>query len=428
MSDEKKGNPKFDLNKHTFRLLQQEPFFAALSRRIHKYPTTIIPTAGVRVNPNSAQFEMVYNPEFFEKLPDNQKLGVLMHEFYHIIFEHLTTRLPEGGMSMVWNVATDLAINSHLMGKLPEQGCFPSKVGTPFEDYPIGLSSEAYFKMLKEDEQFKPKDPQDGEGEGQEGQEGQQGQGGSQGQQGQGNQQGQGSNLGDYNMDDHGGWENIDAETKAMAKERLRDAVEKAAKEASSGKGWGTVSSAVRKQIMDMINPKVDWKKVLRYFIKTSQRSSKRSTVRKINKRFPYIHSGKKITRQAKIAISIDQSGSVSDQMLAAFFAELNTLSSLAEFTVIPFDTEVDESQVFVWKKGEKKTWERVLCGGTCFNAPTKYVNKKGRFDGHIILTDMEAPKPVRSNCQRMWMTDERGKANPYFNTQERVIAIDVKP
>ena len=94
MSDEKKGNPKFDLNKHTFRLLQQEPFFAALSRRIHKYPTTIIPTAGVRVNPNSAQFEMVYNPEFFEKLPDNQKLGVLMHEFYHIIFEHLTTRLP----------------------------------------------------------------------------------------------------------------------------------------------------------------------------------------------------------------------------------------------------------------------------------------------------------------------------------------------
>ena len=30
MSDEKK-KPKFDLNKHTFRLLQQEPFFAALS-------------------------------------------------------------------------------------------------------------------------------------------------------------------------------------------------------------------------------------------------------------------------------------------------------------------------------------------------------------------------------------------------------------
>jgi predicted metal-dependent peptidase len=415
MSEEKKPNkPKFDLNVHTFRLLQQEPFFAALSRRIHKYPTSAIPTAGVCVNKNTAQFEMVYNPEFMEKLPDNQKLGVLMHEFYHIIFEHLTTRLPEGGMSKMWNVATDLAINSHLMDKLPEQGCFPSKEGTPFEKYPVGLSSEAYYKMLQEDEQFKPKDG-DGDGEGQ---------GGGQGQP---NGQGQGGgDLGDYNMDSHDGWADADPETKAMAKERLRDAVEKAAKESASGKGWGTVSSATRKRIMDMITPKVCWRKVLRYFVKTSQRSSKRSTVRKLNKRFPYIHAGKKVTRQAKIAISIDQSGSVSDGMLASFFAELNTLSQFAEFTVIPFDTEVDETEVFVWKKGQKKNWERVLCGGTCFNAPTKYVNKQN-FDGHIILTDMEAPKPVRSTCQRMWMTDEDGKANPYFNTQERVIAIDVK-
>ena len=413
MSDDK---PKFDLNKHTFRLLQQEPFFAALSRRIHKYPTNAIPTAGVCINKETAQFEMVYNPEFMANLPDNQKLGVLMHEFYHVIFEHLTTRLPEGGMSMIWNVATDLAINSHLMDKLPEQGCFPSKVGTPFEKYPVGLSSEAYYKMLQEDEQFKPKDQQNGQG-------GQGGEGGDQ----DGQSQGQGSGgLEDYNMDDHNGWGDADAETKAMAKERLRDAVEKAAKEAASGKGWGTVSAQTRKQIMDMINPKVCWRKVLRYFIKTSQRANKRSTVRKINKRFPYIHAGKKTTRQAKIAISIDQSGSVSDGMLAAFFAELNTLSKLAEFTVIPFDTEVDESQVYVWKKGERRTWERVLCGGTCFNAPTKYVNSKS-FDGHIILTDMEAPKPVKSNCQRLWMTDENGKSNPYFNTKERVIAIDSK-
>ena len=408
MSDKKTKKPKFDLNVYTFRLLQQEPFFAALSRRIHKYSTNAIPTAGVCVNKSTAQFEMVYNPEFMESLPDNQKLGVLMHEFYHIIFEHLTTRLPEGGMSKMWNVATDLAINSHLMDKLPEQGCFPSKVGTPFEKYPIGLSSEAYYKMLQEDEQFK-KEPQDGEGQG-----------------GQGGQGGEGEELSDYNMDSHDGWGDADSETRAMAKERLRDAVEKAAKEAASGKGWGTVSSSVKKQIMDMITPKVDWRKVLRYFVRTSQRSNKRSTVRKLNKRFPYIHAGKKITRQAKIAISIDQSGSVSDQMLAAFFTELNTLSSIAEFTVIPFDTEVDENEVFVWKKGQKKTWSRVLCGGTCFNAPTKYVNGQN-FDGHIILTDMEAPKPVRSLCQRLWMTNENGKANPYFNTQERVIAIDIK-
>ena len=399
---------KFDLNMHTFRLLQQEPFFASLSRRIHKAPSKHIPTAGVRINPQSAQFEMLYNPDFMASLTDKQKLGVLMHEFYHIIFEHVTTRLPSEGMSMKWNVATDLAINSHIMDMLPEGGCIPSKVGTPFENYPVGLSAEAYLKIIENDEQFKKEDGQGGQGDG--------------GDPSQG--QGQGSSLGDHVLDDHSGWGDVDEETKAMAKERLKDAMEKAAKDASSGQGWGSISADVRKQIMDAITPKIDWRKVLRYFIKTSQRSNKRSTVRRLNRRFPYIHAGRKVTRQAKIAISIDQSGSVSDTMLASFFAELNSLSSLAEFTVVPFDTEVDESLVYTWKKGERKMWERVKCGGTCFDAPTRYVNDNG-FDGHIILTDMEAPKPISSKCQRMWMTDQRGKENPYFSTNERVIAID---
>ena len=72
----------FDLNKHAARLLMQEPFFAALSRTIEKRATTAIPTAGVRINPRSAQFELLYNPEFLGSLPDNQKLGVLKHVIF----------------------------------------------------------------------------------------------------------------------------------------------------------------------------------------------------------------------------------------------------------------------------------------------------------------------------------------------------------
>jgi len=384
---------KFDLNEYTFALLRQEPFFAALSRRITKMPTNSIPTAGVCINKDTAQFEMIYNPEFMGGLSTSHLQGVLMHEFYHIIYEHVTGRLPPEGMNIMWNIATDLAINSHIADKLPEEACIPTK--GRFEKYPSGLSAEQYYKLLKEDEQFQK---QEGDGEGGEGQ--------------------------PNSLDDHSGWGDADSETKAMAKERLRQAVEEAAKEASTKGSWGSVSSEMRKKIMDMINPKVDWRKVLRYFIKTSQRSNKRSTVRRINKRFPYIHAGKKVTRHAKIAISIDQSGSVSDKMLAAFFSELGNLAKYAEFTVIPFDTEVNEQHIYVWKKGQRKTWDRVMCGGTCFNAPTKYVNSK-QFDGHIILTDMCAPKPMSSNCQRMWMTDVDGKNAQYFTTNERVIVID---
>jgi predicted metal-dependent peptidase len=388
----------FDLDKHTWRLLQSEPFFAALSRRIHKTATTAIPTAGVKLNPSSAQFEMIYNPDFFESLSDVEKLGVLKHEYYHIIFEHVTGRLPPEGMNVMWNIATDLAINSHLKGELPENCCMPEV--DRFKDYPAGKSAEWYYSKLQQEQE-----DQDEEGSGE----------------GEGSG---GGDLSDQQFDNHDGWTEADSDTREMAKERLRQAVEASAKEAQNQGSWGSMSSDMRKKIMDMITPKIDWRKVLRYFIKTSQRANKRSTVRRINKRFPYIHAGKKVNRTAKIAISIDQSGSVSDKMLAAFFSELNGLAKLAEFTVVPFDTQVAEDQVYVWKKGQNKAWERVLCGGTCFNAPTKWVNER-EFDGHIVLTDLCAPKPIASKCQRMWMTDTDNASNPYFTTNERVIAID---
>ena len=179
----------------------------------------------------------------------------------------------------------------------------------------------------------------------------------------------------------------------------------------------------IKKDILARVDGTLDWRKVLRYFIKTSQKANKSSTVKRINRRYPYLHPGRKTNRQANIAISIDQSGSVDDGMLAAFFAELNKLAEIATFTVIPFDTGVSEEHVFVWNKGRSVQHKRVLTGGTCFDAPTTYVNERD-FDGHILLTDMYAPKPKPSKCQRMWLTTPYHAKNPYFQTNERVVAI----
>ena len=404
----------FDLKLHAYRLLMDEPFFAALSRKIEKRADYNIPTAGVRVDPESAQFEMIYNPDFFASLSEEHVRGVLKHEFYHLIFEHVTSRKPEGVPHKAWNIAADLAINSHLQGELPEMACMPG-VG-PFEDLPLHQTAEWYLANL----------PQKDEGEG-EGDSSESGEGDASGESGG---EGQPSDGSPGSFDDHSGWDdNADSPQQQaanqMAKERLKNAMKEAAKEASqSAKGWGSMSGEVKEEILKRLESKVDWRKVLRYFIKTSQRASRRSSVKRINKRYAYIHPGKKVQRQAKIAIAIDQSGSVSNDMLSAFFAELNSLAKLAEFTVVPFDTQVDPSKVYVWKKGKSQAAERVLHGGTDFDAPTKYVNDNS-FDGVIILTDMEAPKPKACKAQRMWMTDERGASRPYFKTNEKVIVID---
>ena len=70
------------------------------------------------------------------------------------------------------------------------------------------------------------------------------------------------------------------------------------------------------------------------------------------------------------------------------------------------------------------KKWERVRYGGTNFDPPTQYVNERD-FDGHIVLTDLCAPKPIPSKCQRMWMTTRYYAERPNFSTTERIIAID---
>ena len=293
---------------------------------------------------------------------------------------------------MKWNFATDLSINC-LIGekKLPETCLMPGK--DDFADYPPFLTAEKYLDMLNNDENADEKMKNNGGGQ----------------------------------LDEHEDWkEGQKSGSSDVAKQRLKEIVKQAAEEAARQNKWGSVTAECRKEIMKSLGPSVDWRKVLRYFVGQAQKADKTSTMRRINRRYPYIHAGRKSNRIANIAISIDQSGSVDDAMLASFYAELNKLSELATFTVIPFDHRVFEEKVYVWKKGEKRKRERVLTGGTDFNAPTTYVNERG-FDGHIVLTDGYAPKPKASRCRRMWVLPQAEKGREYFNTNETRVYVKIR-
>ncbi len=420
----------FNLDEHIIGLLSDEPFFAALSRKLEKVATKTVPTAGVKFNEERCRFEMFYNPEFLSGLHKQDSKfvkGVLLHEFYHIVLLHVTTRLPSGGMSKKWNIATDLAINSELTNyeidntkesgysvlnsMLPLDMAVIPSVGQ-FAKYPPCLSAEEYMSMLPD---IKGGDSADDNSKSESGD----------GDEKQDSPSSSGDQKSEKQFDDHSDWGDSDGtdEKRKIAEERLKESIKEAFVEAQS-KGYGSISQPMRQAIKEVITPKVNWRSVLRSFVKASQRANKTSTIKRLNRRYAYIHPGRKAQRQAKIAVSIDQSGSVSDSMLAAFYSELEKLAQLAEFTIVPFDTEVSKENVHVWKKGERHEKTRYMCGGTDFNAPTRWVNEN-TFDGHIVLTDMEAPKPVPSKCQRMWMTTKQCAERPYFQTNERVIAIN---
>ena len=82
----------FNLDEHIIGLLSDEPFFAALSRKLEKVATTAVPTAGVKFNEDRCRFEMFYNPKFLSELHEQDPKfvkGVLLHEFYPVSYTHL---------------------------------------------------------------------------------------------------------------------------------------------------------------------------------------------------------------------------------------------------------------------------------------------------------------------------------------------------
>lgn len=423
--------PLYDLNNEILPLLRDEPFFARISARLKKVADESLPTAGVRFCKESLNFELAYNPRFMGSLSSTFRKGVLKHEFYHIALGHcFGARAPSPKLQRIANVAMDLAINSlpDMVDMLPDWTLLPGRA--PHENLPSGQSYEWYFKHLSSEtgegtpEQGPAEDDsknaanQPGEASGQLGSHEWNSTTNSAGKAGEGNE-----GISDAMMEEI---------AKQKLEDLVRDAVEETMNAENKGESnvWGSVSRSMRRQIQKFVAPKLDPKAVLRSFVKTSVKADHRKSITKVNRRWAYIHPGRRHEHRAQIAISIDQSGSVTDSMLEAFFGFLNELAKYAEFTVIPFDDRVFEDKIYIWKKGEKRARARVLCGGTNFDSPTDWVNKAKKFDAHIVVTDMCARAPKKSKCKRLWITTKSWIDSSYARAikercKEKVLAVD---
>lgn len=458
----------FNIDRHLVKLLEESPFFAELSRHVRKVITNDLPTAGVTFDKHTDDFVLGVNPEFFSTMTDAQIAGVLRHEFYHIVFFHVTSRRRKPHMR--WNVATDLAINSIILDKstgknvdLPECALVPGrplsltgkskehKAAQALSDliatFPQLESSEYYWNRLSQlAEELADGCPVHGKGgdsgrggKGEEpdpGEDKDKGEGGDQDDDhddGDGHSHGHSDTgedectCGAGGFDDHAGWDEIPEDVREYAEAKARQLTEKAAKHADShSNGWGSIPTSVRDEIRRMVSRTVDWKALLRQFVGSINRGERTTSVRRINRKYPYIHPGVKRGYTAKLAIAIDQSGSVSTEMLTEFFAELDVLTKKVSITIIPFDYTVAEDAIYEWKRGTKPPMKRVRGGGTDFNAPTMYVNdpkNRGRWDGMLIMTDGECSPPVASRIKRGWVLGAGHKLG--FSTSEVQVTMD---
>ena len=402
---------EFDLGKHLVKLLINEPFFSTLMRNVTKIKSEHVSTAGVTIR--DGEFILLWNAMFLASLKSKEVRGLLKHESYHLIFNHCSSRKQDP--HKIWNIATDLAINSLIShDELPEGGLYPgkpldlSKVTDPvtlekwkkvsdlIESFPTGEASEWYMTKLKENQEVADTISEGGGGKC------------------NGNCQpgGNGQSCdGECNcgipggMDDHEGWGDLTDEEQQVAEAQIKQALSEAVKKCDRNGQWGTVSGSTREQLRLMVSNAIDWKRVIQNFCGNSQRANKARTHKRVNRKYPYIHPGVKRGHSATIAVYMDQSGSVGNDDVELFFGCLNQLGRITKFLLYPFDWSVDEDNACEWRKGQKSPPIRHRAGGTSFDAVEAHVRGNlGKWDAHVILTDGEASDPGPSLQRRCWV------------------------
>ncbi len=384
-----------DLEQRIYFLLKNEPFFASISRRITKSVNNNIKTAQVSYNIKSQTFVLEYNPTFFSTIEDTFACGILKHEMYHILLNHLSSRISFEKTSKTkikfWNIACDLAINSFLRNELPEHCLIPGK--GPFKHFALYKSAEFYYDILVKEE----RSYQDIEIN---------------------------NNHDSWSIGEHSEYDSQIQESKE--KEMFNEGIENASKY-----GWGSLKSDFKEKnilLKKYNNDRIEWKSILNHFVQEAIKAEYKSSIRKINRRYPYIYAGKRTIRSPKIAISVDQSGSMSEDLVETIFEELIKLNKFCEFTYIPFDCIVQEQEIKHFERAElsknSSPLFRVFSGGTDLNVSSEYVNKRN-FSGHIIITDLYGICTTASRCKRLWITMDYC-SNISFNNKFKEVILKI--
>ncbi len=333
--------------------------------------------------------DATYGRAFVDMLTDKELAFLVLHENMHKCYRHLTTwrALYEKNRSMA-NQACDFVINLQLRDMDPAE----SMIAMPRDKQtrkPIGLIDDKYrdmdtkqvFDLLEKEKKEKggkegeksdgagDGEPEDGDGE-------------------QGDSESESSGL-----DEHD-WEGAQ-DMSDEGKKELDQEIESALRQ--GGIYAGKVGGNMLRSVKDMLEPKVDWREVLRRFIRTSLKDRDSPSWRKAHKNYlwqdiilPSI-VGK---RMKHLVVAMDTSGSVQGDLLASFMGELNKAVTSVKpdrIDILYWDTEVAGHETY---KGSTQSIVSATKpkggGGTDPDCVPQFIHDKklDKADAVIMLTD----------------------------------------
>jgi predicted metal-dependent peptidase len=293
------------LSKAKTSLILESPFIGTITLNMPFELSDSVPTAATNGK------RVVFNPSFIEPLTDEELKFLVAHEVFHPMMEHNYRRGERNPRK--WNRACDYVINKLLsdegVGKMPSGGLLSDSI------YQAGNgTSDGIYNILED------QDGDDGSG---------------------------GYADGNGPFDDCEDAEGNAAE-QAQAQAEMKI---KVAQAAQAAKMMGKMSANMARLVDEVLQPKVDWRDVLRRFVekaRTDQRSWARPNRRFISQGI-YLPSVTGET-MGELLFAVDCSGSIDQHTLNQFAAEIATVKDdclPTRIHVVYFDSEVSHYESY---------------------------------------------------------------------------------
>ena len=415
----------FTIEEVCMSILAVNRFYATILSKMVKIETPQIPTAGVGFN-KFGKLCMYYNKDFVLSLELKPSQGLIVHEVLHVFFRHLTRFILKDispTLRDTYNIGMDMAINQYIP-HLPEGGAYPKDYNLP-EDKNADFYIEELKKRKQENQCQKCGSPMPQKQQDQDDENSQEDQ--QQDQNGQtcpscGHDNSEGKTL-----DSHELWDKVIDENGQVkdAKEfdidpeyEVTTAVMKSIKEC---RDYGSLPAFVEREIENLKSVKrFNWKKQLKIFVNTVLTAKKRLSQKRVNRRFTemeYILPGKKKSRNPKLLLVRDTSGSMYDDAIQTeLLNEMIQISKSASVLVCDCDTRVHQT----YEVRSDKDFKAYKGGGGTSFEPAFEVAKKLNVDGIVYLTDTYGSFPNKKDIGKfasktIWVTFSQEKVSIPF-------------
>lgn len=359
------------------RLILFSPFSFNLLAGMNISQSKAIDTMGVSVK--NGRISLVYNPEFFESLEENERTFVLIHEMMHVLLHHCTHRMSSDPCrAYKENVAMDLAINCMIQEdvgiKMPR---FKEDVGKKKKgdvqcllpsqfSFRNGLSFEQYLALLDNKyPDMKVVFISSGDGD-------------------KDSDISEDCPLGKITkgrIDARHG-EGFDED--AFIDDYVRNVVE----QIERNHQWGHLDSHAIEMVKKAQEQPLNWGDILRLKVGSFISFERTPSRRRWNKHYgkPFLGSASKSVEP--VAVYADTSGSVGSADLSRFIVEIERLAHYTGVFLWSFDTQVhspDDPMFF--NRMNIESIEFKGRGGTCFSPVFEHAKEKG-INKVIVLTD----------------------------------------